>query len=192
MAVAPFEIIAGPADAYVAVVGTAFPAVNAAPPAAFEWLGRTDGGVTVTHTQNIENLMVDQIPNPVKAIRTEEGLTVSFNLAEITLERYRRVLNDIALVTTAAAVGVAGTKHFQLQRGVDVVYVAMLVRGPSPYMDANAQFELLKVAQTADPEISFVRDDKSVLATEWTAYADLAQPEGQQFGILRAQNAAPL
>lgn len=105
MAVQPFEIVAGPAEVYIAPTGTAFPAVTVAKnslPVAWRWLGETEGGVTVSHTQDTELLTTDQTIAPVKAIRTEEGLTVAFSLAQLTLENYAKALDDATLTTTAA------------------------------------------------------------------------------------------
>ena len=193
MAVAPFEIIAGPADVYVAPVGTAFPVVNADPAAAWQSLGRTEGGVTVRHTQTIEQLRTDQNTGPVKAIRTEEGLEVEFGLAELTIENFAKALG-IATVTAAAAdpgpPELPATKSILLKRGVDVERFALLVRGPSPYLNANMQWEVPVVIQSEEPEVEFVKDDKSILSCVWVAMEDLDAPtDAEQFGRLIAQSA---
>lgn len=186
MAVAPYEIIAGPANVWIAATGTAFPAINAAPAAGWSSLGYTDGGVTVTHNQDIEMLMVDQLTTPVKTIRTSEGLTVDFGIAQLTLERYKFALNDATVVTTA---GPPATKHVWLQEGEVVKTHSLLVRGPSPYGDFTMQYEIPVVYQAEEPSTSFNRDDKSVLGLSFSALADTSKPVGEQFGRLIAQTA---
>src|SRR3989304_7428136 len=99
--VSPFEIIAGPATVYVAPVGETFPAVNAVPAGNWLSLGDTDGGVTVEPQQAVNMLRPDQAIGPVKAIRTEVDLHVTFNLAELTLETMAKVLNNVTVTTGA-------------------------------------------------------------------------------------------
>lgn len=186
MAVAPFEVIAGPAEVWIAPTGTAFPLVNAAPAAGWVSLGYTDGGITVSHTQDIETFYVDQIVTPIKTIRTTEGLTVEFAMAQMTLERYAQVMGGATITTDA---GPPATKEFELQRGTTVQTHALLVRGPSPYVDEKMQYELPIVFQSEDPAVTFSRDAMATLSTTWTALADTALPEGEQFGRLVAQTA---
>lgn len=97
----PFQILAGPADVYLAATATAFPAVNAAPSGSWTAIGRTEGGVTARHTQTVNPLTADQYTGPVKAIRTEEGLEVEFSVVDLTLENYALVMNSTT-VTSAA------------------------------------------------------------------------------------------
>jgi len=187
MAQSPFQIVAGPANVYLAVAGTAFPAVNAAPGAGWTDMGMTEGGVTVRHMQNIEVITTDQYTAGVKGIRTEEGLEVEFALAETTLERYAWALNN---ATVTAAAGPPAIKEIPLYRGVDVTRHALLVRGPSPYGNFNSQYQVPVVIQTAEPEVSFVKDDKTVLNCTFTALIDLlAGIPADRFGKLVAQTA---
>lgn len=180
----PYQILAGPADVYIAARGTAFPAVNAAPGAGWTNLGQTEGGVTVRHTQSIEGLTTDQKTSPVKAIRTEEGLEVEFSIAELTLENYKYAVQ--AVVTTTA--GPPAIKSISLYRGVDVTLYAILIRGDSAYMDGPSQYEIPVVYQAEEPEVEFVKDDKSVLSCNFTAIADLtAATDADRFGRLVMQ-----
>src|ERR1700757_3696259 len=99
MATTPYDIIAGPATVYIhTTAGTAAPAVNASAGtitgAGWAALGLTEGGVKVKHTQSITQLMADQRSGPVKAIRAQEGLEISFALAELTLANFGLALNN--------------------------------------------------------------------------------------------------
>jgi len=186
MPVSPFEIIVGPADVWVAAVGTAFPAVSASPAADWKSLGKTDGAVSVSHAQTQAKIRVDQKTPPLKIVRTEEDITVSFGLAEITLETYARILNN-ATVTPDA--GPPAIKSFPLHQGVDVAQFAMLIRGGSPYMNANMQYQLPKVSQSGAPGITFSKGDKAVLSTEWAVLYDSTQSASFELGKLVAQTA---
>ena len=187
MATSPFEIIAGPADVYLAATGTAFPAVDATPAAAWTKLGRTEGGVTVRSTQTVELLMADQYTGAQKAIRTEEGLEIEFEMADLTLAKYAKALND---VTVVAAAGPPSTKRIRLRLGFDVTKFAFVVRGDSPYGDWNLQYEVPLVVQVESPEPSFSREDKATLKVKYTAIEDPdAATDADRFGVLRAQDA---
>jgi len=122
MSTTPFDIIAGPADVYVAAVGATVPGVDKADTdSSFSsngWvkLGFTEGGVKAKHTQSVTMLTVDQRTGPVKAIRSAEGLEISVGLAQLTLERYRYALNSALVqyvdVITLTAFG--GTDSFKV------------------------------------------------------------------------------
>ena len=187
MAQAPFEIVAGPGRVWLAATGTAFPATNAAPSGSWTDMGMTEGGVTVRHTQDIEIITTDQYTAGVKGIRTNEGLECEFALAEMTLERYKWAMNNVSVTSVA---GPPATKEIVLYRGVEVTRHAMLVRGPSPYMNGFMQYQVPVVIQTEEPEVSFVKDDKSVLSCVFTALLDLsAATDAERFGKLVAQTA---
>lgn len=184
---APFEIVAGPADVFIAPMGTAFPIISATPGAGWESLGQTEGGVTVRHAQSIEQLTTDQHTGPVKAIRTEEGLEIEFGLAETTLEKYKYALSN-ATVTSVA--GPPATKELLLYRGVDVALHTLLVRGHSAYGDFPSQYQVPVCFQAEESELEFVKDDKTVLACNFTALEDLAAAsKKERFGKLVMQTA---
>jgi hypothetical protein len=189
MSTQPYEIIAGPADVWVSPVGTPMPAVDAAESAfdgAWVAMGKTEGGIQVTHDQDIELLYADQRTGPLKAIRTREGLMVEFELAEITLERYAKLLND-ATVTTS---GSPNRKEMKPYQGLDVAQFAVLVRGPSPYTDGFLQYQVPVAVQVEAPEVTFVKDDKSTLSCQWAALEDPdASTAADRFGKLVAANA---
>jgi hypothetical protein len=187
MATAPFEVIVGPGQVYVAAYGTAFPHINDAPGAGWTDLGKTDGGVKAAMEQTNVEHRADQSLYPLKITRREAGLKVSFSLAEVTLERLSKVLNDATVTDVPAAGGEPGYRHFPLSSTGDMPHLAMLVRGPSCYYNGNGQFELEKVAMTGKPEYVLNPEGKVVIATEWTA-CEGATPN--QVGRLVHQDAA--
>jgi len=188
MATTPYDIIAGPADVWLSADLTAsFPAVNAAE-GAFdsEWvkLGMTDGGVKVKHTQSIDLIRADQRTGPVKAIRSEEGLEIAFNIEELTLEHWAYALNGNA-ITTASTPNRSTLKMYQ---GLDVTQFMVLVRGPSPYMNAFLQYNVPVVVQTDEPEAEYKRDGQAVLAFKFVALEDPnAATSADRFGSIIAQ-----
>lgn len=194
---APFEIVAAPADVYVAPVGTAFPLVDAAPAAAWLLLGtagarnQTEEGVTVTHEQTISTFRGARGMGPRKAFRDAEGLTIGFTLVDITLEQYARVLNNLTVTTVAPATGVVGRREMTLLQGTEVARWALLVRGPSPYGDGwNLQYQVPIVFQEENPAPVFRKgaDNAARLAVRYRAL----EHDTDGFGRLLAQHAAAI
>jgi hypothetical protein len=191
--VQPYVIVAGVADVYLAPFGTSFPLVNASPGTQWTYLGHTDGGVRVAHPQTIVELRTDQVTAPVKMVRSEESLEITFALAEITLENYAFALNQAA---PSSDVGPPADKVINLYRGgFGVNTFAMLVRGAhlSPYGDFNLQYEVPSVFQADNPEVNFTKDAKALLQTSWHAIGAKAFNPGAVdadiFGVLRAETA---
>lgn len=192
---APYDIIAGPADVWIAGLDEVFPLVSAdVTEGANDWyyLGYTDGGVQITHNQDQTELMVDQVTVPVKRMRTTEALTVEFSIASIDMTKYAKVMDD-ATVTTAAQVAgppiEPGTEAFYFYRGTQITMQKMLIRAPSPLGPGIMQYEIPRVVQTGEPQITYVRDNKAVLACQFVAMADLSLPAEQRFGRVVAQKA---
>src|SRR3954465_14923171 len=129
---APYEVIAAPLTLYAAPVGTAKPVINVAPSGSWVKLG-TSGpknygtkGVVVTHNETIVKWRPAGGTGHRKAWRTEEFISVEFDLADLTAEQYAYALNT-AIVTTAG-----NAKSIPLQQGAVVNQVALLARGISP------------------------------------------------------------
>lgn len=189
MATEPYEVIVGPGQVWIAPVGTTFPTINQAP--ATEWisLGRTDGGVTIRHIEETEEITVDQSFLPVKEVVTRRAEEIEFALAEITLERYAKLLGDVTVTTQAAGSGTPGYKSLPIQASQNMARYAMLIRVPSPYMDAYMQYEYAAVSPTGQKEIAYQKGEKSTLSTTWKALEDPSNPG--VFGTLRAQHQPP-
>jgi hypothetical protein len=181
---APYTILAGPADVYVADLGSAYPGVDDAPGGSWRYVGLTEGGVTVRHPQTITPISVDQYTFPVKAIRTEEGLEIEFAMAELTLENYSLALNSNPVDSSGV-----DERVVNFGRGVHVDLKSLLLKGRSPYGEGQAQYEAPIVYQSESPEVEHVKDDKSVLAVVWTALGDLsAESDDERFGRLVADD----
>jgi hypothetical protein len=191
VATEPFDILVGPADVWVAAVGTGFPDVTdeiskdrfSPDGSGWQYLGFTEGGVKVTHDAGATLIHVDQHSGPVKAFRPQEVLKIGFSLVTLTLESYALAANSIDVADNG------DNRSIDLSFGFDVRQKAMLIRGPSPYVDADngAQYELPVVVQTGAPTVDFKREDKSVLTLEFSTLEDPnAYTPGERFGRLRA------
>lgn len=195
----PYEIIAAPYDVWFAPVGTAFPDVEITPPAPWAKVGSSgnlnyfDEGVTVAHAQTIEKFRALGDAGSRKVFRTEEDLMVRLLLADVTLEQYAHALNSNT-VTDVPPSTQAGYRYIGLSRGFSVATVALLVKGPSPYLeDGVLQFEIPRAAQSGQPEAVFRKGTPVGLALEWTALVDPnAVNEFERFGRILAQDALPL
>lgn len=182
----PFDTVVGPASIWVAAVSTAFPVVDLATPAA-AWvsLGETDGGCTFTPKRTTKKHVTDQSFAPKKTTVLTKEIEVSFTLAQVTLERLAKVLDDQTVVSVAAVPGVsAGYKYISLSSLATIPQYAMLIRVPSPYADGYMQIELPAVSPSGDQKLSYKKDDKTMIPTAWDVLEDPATPGS--FGTLRA------
>ncbi len=181
------SILVGSGKIYLAAVGTAFPAVNAAPGALWTDLGEFDGGVTKTYSQTLDQHRVDSETGVVKATRSEEDVVFAVSLAEATLENLAKILDD---QTVASAVGPPAIKEIGTYRGAKVQEYAVLFRGESPYMaDGPAQYQLPRgYVSGSSIGMAYVKDSKTLIPIEISALVDpLAATNAVKFGKLVAQ-----
>lgn len=198
---APFEIIAGPIQAWVAPLATAFPLISAAPAATWILLGQsgddnmTESGLTIRHGQETNPFFALGTTLARKVFRSRESHEVEFNIADLTMELYNKAMGTAAttagdVVDVAAGAGTAGYRHFDLERGFDIDTVALLLRtGMSPYGDAfNTQWEIKAAQLHGQPELVFVKDVPVALNFVYTVIKD---PAGGVSIRCLAQDAIP-
>lgn len=217
------EIITIPFVVWQAPVGTAFPALDVvdptaevgSPPAPTGWVlmglngfkNMTEKGITISHTEKIETDPFRTLGDTGawQAIRSSEDLSFEFELMDATLETYAMALGvgpfetdaDDIIKAVAASTSVVGTKSMGLYRGINVAQVALLVRGPSPYLlGAQAQWEIPRCFQAASPKATVSKKDAFALSFTMQALMDQNLPDGagdsQYFGRLRAMTHAKL
>lgn len=186
-----YEILTGVGTLYIAAAGTAKPDVEDTPGSSWTSLGETDGGVKVTKTQNIETFSSDQRTGKVKAVRTEEGLTIETNLMEATLEKLAKVISG-TVTDTAPGVGTIGVRDLPLYAGAAVAEFALLFRGDSAYGAAYpAQFYIPRGYMDDDVEMEFTKEGKTLIPVKFEALEDLdAANEEDRFGVFEMQDAA--
>jgi hypothetical protein len=198
----PFNIIVAPYQVYWAPTGTAYPAISATPSGSWILLGTagaedySDAGVTVTHSQTINEIRGASSTGPRKATRTEESIEISLTLMDVTLEQYRMSLNSNAITTTTAASGVTGKKEVNLFQGVDVSVFALLVRGQSPYIGSTnsyMQYQVPLVYQSGNPAPVYNKGVAAMLEVHFRALMDPnAATIADRFGKLVAYTADAL
>jgi hypothetical protein len=189
MAVEPFDIIVGVGNVYIAAVGTAFPDTDETPTSSWTYLGATDDdGVTVNHVRERDLHYKGTSALPQKATLNTAREEISFNLCEITPERYAAVLDNMSVVTVAAGSGTPGTRYFNIEP-TDVQF-ALLLRGPSPLSNAYAQYEYVRVTPVDGSELQLQKGDKTVLSVMFQALESTTN--AGRFGTYRAQAAAAL
>jgi len=195
MATAPFEIIAAPFQVYAAPVATAFPDVSAAPSGSWILLGTsgdkniTEDGVTVAHDQTLEVFRPVGLTAARKVFRTEEELTISFAIADISAAQYSYALNKATVTDTAPGSGVAGTLDVDLLQGLSVSLVALLIRGnESAGGDGfKTQYEIPIAYQSGNPAPVFKKGEPAMLELEFKALWDSTNG----FGRYVSQDTAP-
>ena len=182
-------VIGGPFVVYRADVGTAFPAITAAPGVGWDLLGvngnksYSEDGVTVRHPQSVNRIRPAGSTGPIKAARTEEDFEIEFTLWDLTLEQYAASLSQ-QTVTDAGTTRVMGT-----YRGFNIPENALLIRGPSPYDDTlSLQYEIPRAYTEGAPEIAFVKGEPAGLQFLFVAMVDPDADEGEEFGVIRAQD----
>ncbi len=186
---APFSIVVGVAEVWIAPVGESFPAVDATPSGNWISLGSTnDDGVAVTHQRETEIHFKGNSVLPQKASLSETQERISMAFVELSVERYSKLLDDASVSTVAAGSGTAGYKLFNL--APDLNQYALLIRGPSPVMNAYAQYEYARVSPIGDRELQYQKVDKTELPVEFAAFEDTSNPG--RFGQYRAQTATAL
>lgn len=166
---APEEILAYPLQVYRAIVGTAFPLVDAAPAVAWVLLGNAgnnnydDSGVVVSHGETTFDFIPAGSTMPTKRFRTGENLLTKLNLVDLSSAGYAMAMNGAAVTTVPASTGVAGTDEFDLFRGDSVAEYAVLMRCPSPADNTlTMQYEIPKAFISVNGDVTF---NKGVVAS---------------------------
>jgi hypothetical protein len=188
--VAPFNQLVGALKVYIAPVGTAAPAVNAAPSGSWALLGPTDGGQQIAHMGALTYFRDDDHQGPVKAVRPEEDVRVSMTVVGLTLENYAAVLHTATNVDTD--VGPPAIKSMPLKRGAGPTQYALLLRGTalSPYGAFPGQYIIPKGVFDGEPEPAFTKDSRAGLSVEFRALEDDTQAEAaDSLGYLEVQTA---
>lgn len=182
-------VIGGPEVVYRAPVGTAFPALGVAPAGPWAQLGvngnksYSDEGVTIRHSQSVNRIRPAGSTGPIKAARTEEDLEIEFTLWDLTLEQYAAALHQLAVTDSG------GERVMGLYRGFGITESAWLIRGTSPYDDTlQAQWELPRGYTEGAPEIVLRKGEPGGLQFLIVALVDADAEEGEEFGVVRAED----
>ncbi len=196
----PYEIIGQPLSLWLAPVGTAFPAVSAAPSSPWVLVGtsgdrsQNEEGVVVTHNETLNKVRTGGSTGAVKVFRPDEDLMFRLTLLDVSLEQYKLALNGNTLTTVAAGSGTIGTKSVGLSRGKDVTTYALLARGVSPYGDGfSMQYQVPRCYQAASPAITYRKGQPAGIELTFEALEDMGAASADvRFGTIVAQHQAAL
>jgi hypothetical protein len=195
---APYELLAVPFHAYLALPGTPEPDLTEAIDASgSDWvllgtLGADEydeDGITVTHEQNIEYFRGLGKTIPIKAFRTSEGLTLGLVVRDVTMETYAKALNDATVDSSDP-----GSKALALYQGYNVAQYALAIRSADgPYADGAAmQYWVPTVVQSGNPAPVYKRGTPAGLAFTFTTMKGVdATDPSEYLGVVRALTEAP-
>jgi len=177
----PFEQLTGTLDVYIAPVGSTVPGVTETPAAPWVYLGETDGEQSLQHAGALTYFRDNEHQGPRKAVRPEEDVIVSFTLVALTLEKYARVLHDVANVETDTAPNLE-MKTMPLQRGFVPTEYALLFRGEalSPYGAWPGMYVIPRGVFDAEPQPTFAKDGRASIECEFHALVDATQDEARR------------
>lgn len=196
----PFEVIASPAEAWLAPYGTTFPDLDTATPASPWFKVGTNGnrsftkdGVHAVFSQTLAFWRGLGSTGPRKACRSEEDVKVTLTLADITLEQLKLNLNGNTVSDVSAHVGTVGYRKIGLSRGSQLTNYALLVRCPSPYLaDGLAQIEVPCCVISGNADLAFKDNgDPAAAQLEFTAIEDGSTAQ-EYLGRFLAQDAEAL
>lgn len=188
----PFEVMGAPHSLYIGVAGLARPALNADPDVGWTLVGTAgnrsyaEEGVRVNSPAAYNYFRGLGSAAPRKAFRSEEDVMIAVTLADMTLESLVYAFNK--LVTDIVDVGV--TRTLGLSRGLSVATLALLVRGPSPYMDDGiGQFWVPAAMNVSSIELALRRDQATQYPLEFRGIWYDSAASGEEMGVYEAQDA---
>lgn len=194
----PFEILAGPCDIWLAIIGTAFPLVDAVPAVAWVQLALatslTEDGVHLVADQTVEHVYSLGGTGSRKGFRTRQELHARFTVMDATVEALAKGMADQTITTVAAGVGIPGQKSIPLAMPAGAIGTkALLLRAKeSPYGTEvpgdpvfSSQWEFPRVYNSGNLEIAYVKGVPVGLAYDFMVMDDSAGNKG----TYRAQTA---
>jgi hypothetical protein len=135
-------------------------------------IGRTEGGVVVTFTEQLADLLSDQWGTaPEDQVVTGQGATVVVPMASITFDALARALKQTVLVGSPATTWlIKGASNVGTMLS-DVAESLRLTRydGGIVSTSANDRVTFPKCAPTGDIELSFSKDGQRVISTTFVA-----------------------
>jgi hypothetical protein len=188
----PFDQLTGTLTVYIAAVGSTVPDVDETPTSPWVELGCTDGEQSLQHAGALTYFRDNCHQGPVKAVRPEEDVIVTFTLVGLTLENYAMVLHEIDLLDEDPLAD-PETSAIPLLRGFVPTEYALLFRGEalSPYGAWPGMYVIPRGVFDGEPQPTFAKDGRAGLETEFHALEDDEQDKGYSLGWLIVQAEAP-
>lgn len=166
MSVNPSNLLMGPVSILVANFGATEP-VDAvvAPGAGWTDPGGTTDGATLNFGQTYTPLKVDQIGMDAGAQVTAQEVTVSTNLAEVTLDNLRLAINQAA-APTVDEMEFGGEDI----TNVDPLYRAIMLRGRKPGTAIPRMWIVRRTLSTEGIGVPFKKDGQTMYPITWRGY----------------------
>jgi hypothetical protein len=196
----PYEVLVGSGTAYVAPAGTALPA---APGGALgsPWVKiGTSGDLNYDENTGVEfNVTETVVPwtplgsnAPRKQFRTQEGVSIKLDLADMTLEQLSYALNGNAVTDVASAGPSAiGYKKIGLAKGQSITNYALIVRyTASPYGGGLwiSEYRHTIVQIKSEPKFVAKKGQPMLVTMEFMAQWDPNAAAGEELGTFIAQD----
>lgn len=171
------EIVTGPLTLWWAAVGTAMPDVDDDAVTGFAKIGTSgdqnyaENGVSIVMDQSMEFFRSLGSAHKICAFRTEQDISVTVSLVDMTLAQFRQGF-DLNAVTTDTTPDI---NILDLDYGLSVSDLALLIRGTgnSPgFAGANLQWECNRVIEVGSHEYSFVKGSPVTLELEFDLLLD--------------------
>ena len=183
---APFEMVSGPLTVFTANEGTVAPELASDPGADWALLGTngsrsiSDDGLSMTFEETIESQRVLGSTGIQKLFRTDEDVMMGFSLLDVSAETFATAMSGLTVTDVAAGTGSAGYRHVPLLRGFNVLNLAILARGFSPYADdMSAQFWIPKGYASFSGSIQYVKGEAAAIEIEVMAIEHNTHGYGQ-------------
>jgi hypothetical protein len=185
----PFEQLTGALKIHIAPYGEAIPEVQAAPTGNWTELGATDGDQKLKHGNKITWFRDNDHQGLVKGIRTEEEITISATLVDLTLEKYARIISSVGSVVETINASSVTQRTLPMKRGPNLTEYAVLFRGDtiSPYGVFPGMYVFPKAVVSSEPTPTFGKDKRAALDFDMTVLEDDAQSLGDEMGWLIVQ-----
>lgn len=170
MGVTTSNLLMGPATLFTGLVGATEPASNATA-LGTPWTdaGGTQGGATLTISQNYAPMEVDQLGMAAGARRTKVGVKVATNLAEATLANLRVALNAGPDPAVSPALPATFYEIDAEIGNTDPLYQAVCLQGIKPGGGPRRIF-IRRTLSTEDIGIPFQKDGMTLVPVTFDAY----------------------
>jgi hypothetical protein len=186
-AMTPYAQVVGAADVYLAVYGTAKPALNTTPGSSWTLMGPTTGDQSIEFSGGLTYFSDNDHQGNVKAVRPEEDVAITFTLATSTLEQVSRIMHNVGNLAT----GTSPVNYTEMgfKRGAIPTEYALLIRGAvdSPYGQFPAQDYIPRCVSDAEPTKTRAKDGRVEWECKFMALEDDNQVDGKRLGWGEAQ-----
>lgn len=171
MSVNAFNVLMGPCDVYVSPFGSTEPVAGTWTAPAAPWVdaGGTSGGVKLQVSMDFKSLEVDQVPDEVGVRMTGRKVSVETELAEVTLENIKSLMNG---GTIATGTGFKKFEPLSSTASFQPTYSALLLRGYAPGATSGLlrHFIIRKILSTDGFEIEQSKDKQQGLKVKFGGY----------------------